>query len=277
MIQIGTYNTLKVSRKVDFGFYLDDGNKGILLPNRFAPKNLSIGDEIKVFLYHDSENRITATTESPKAIVGDIALLKAVSVMPQGAFLDWGLMKDLFVAKSQQLTGMRVGGSYLVKLYIDQQTGRIAATEKIDYQLNNDDLQLKELDEVDLIAYRKSDLGYVMIINNQHIGLLHNNEIFQNINIGDKLTGYIKTIRPDNKIDVVLGKPGYQKINDETEKILTLLQEHNGFLPYNDKSEPDVIYNFFGMSKKTFKMTIGALYKQRKITFERDGIALTTK
>ncbi|MFL9484711.1 S1 RNA-binding domain-containing protein [Chitinophagaceae bacterium LWZ2-11] len=274
MIQIGTYNTLKVSRKVEFGVYLDDGDKGILLPKRFEPKNVRIGDEIKVFLYHDSDNRVIATTEFPKGVVGDIVMLKAVTVTPQGAFMDWGLMKDLFVAKSQQIMGMHVGGKYLVKIYIDEQTGRIAATEKVESQLSNDDIQLKELDQVDLLVYRKTDIGYAMIINNQYTGLLHDNEVYQNIEIGDKLKGFIKTIREDNKIDVVIGKPGYQKVEDEAGKILRLLSQNSGYLPYSDKSAPEDIYEFFGMSKKTFKMTLGALYKQRKIDFAKAGIIL---
>jgi len=274
MIQVGIYHTLKVLRKVDFGFYLDDGGDGILLPKRFAPKALRVGDELKVFLYHDNEGRIIATTEFPKAIVGDIVLLKCVSITSAGAFLDWGIMKDLFVAKSQQLTGMHVGGEYLVKIYIDKQTNRVAATEKIDLQLSNEILTIKELDQVDLIVYRKTDIGYVMIINNTHIGVLHNNEVFRNIKIGDHLKGFIKKILPNNKIDIVLGKPGYQKVEDELDKIIRLLRENDGYLPYNDKSDPKTIYTFFAMSKKTFKMTIGALYKQRRIDFAKAGISL---
>ena len=266
------YNTLTVSRKVEFGFYLDDGNDGILLPKRFAPKDLRIGDKIKVFLYHDSDNRLIATTQEPKGVVGDIVQLKCVSTTAYGAFLDWGLMKDIFVAKSQQLTGMHKGGEYLVKIYIDEQTGRIAATEKIEKQISNDVLTVKAMDEVDLYVQRKSDLGYVMIINGKHTGLLHTNEVYRNLHVGDKLKGFIKTIRADNKIDVVLDKPGYERIEKEEEKILRLLEQHNGFLPYNDKSDPETIYSVFGMSKKTFKMTIGSLYKQRKIDLADRGI-----
>ncbi len=274
MIQVGSYNNLKVNRRVDFGFYLDDGGEGILLPKRFAPKDLRIGDEIKVFLYHDSDNRIIATTQEPKGIVGDIVLLKCVSTTGAGAFLDWGLMKDIFVAKSQQLMGMHPGGEYLVKIYIDNQTGRVAATEKIEFQLSNENLTVKELEEVDLLAYRKSDIGYVMIINNLHTGVLHDNEVFRDINIGDRFKGFIKKILPDNKIDVLIGKPGYKRVEDESGKIIRLLEEHDGYLPYNDKSAPEDIYSFFGMSKKTFKMTCGTLYKQRKIDFAKEGILL---
>jgi uncharacterized protein len=274
MIEIGKFNILKVLRKTEIGIYLDDGAEGILLPKRFVPRGVRIGEEIEVFLYHDSENRVIATTQEPKGTVGDIVLLQCVGTTPAGAFLDWGLMKDLFVAKSQQLEFMRKGGEYLVKIYIDEQTGRVAATEKIEFQLSNEDLTVKEMEEVDLVAYRKSDIGWVMIINNKHTGLLHDSEVFRNINVGDQLRGFIKTIREDNKIDLVLGKPGYQKVEEETEKIMRVLQENGGSLPYNDKSAPEDIYRYFGMSKKTFKMTIGALYKQRKIQITETGIAL---
>lgn len=273
-IAVGQYNTLRVSRKVDFGFYLDDGGEGILLPKRFAPRTLRVGDELKVFVYHDSDNRLIATTQTPKAVVGDIVKMKAISITGLGAFLDWGLMKDLFVPKSKQLGGMREGVEYLVKLYIDEMTGRVAATEKLESLLSNDELTIKEKDIVELLAYRESELGYVMIINNKHTGILHTNEIYTNIKIGEKYQGFIKTIRPDNKIDVVLGKPGFQKVEDEAEKILRLLKENDGYLPYNDKSDPKEIYDFFGMSKKTFKMTTGGLYKQQKIAFAKTGIQL---
>jgi predicted RNA-binding protein (virulence factor B family) len=271
-ISVGTYNTLKVSRKVDFGFYLDDGAEGILLPKRFAPRNLRIGDELKVFLYHDSDNRLIATTQIPKALVGEVALMKAVAVTRQGAFLDWGLMKDLFVPASKQLGGMRVGGEYLVKLYIDEMTGRIAATEKIEQLLSNEELTVKELDVVQLVVYRESEIGMVVIINGLHTGVIHSNELFTALKPGDQLTGFVKKILPGNKIDVVPGKPGFQRVEDEAGKILRLLSENDGYLPYHDRSDPEEIYSFFGMSKKTFKMTVGTLYKQRKIELTKTGI-----
>jgi uncharacterized protein len=273
-IKVGDYNILKVIRKVAFGFYLDDSEEGILLPIRFAPPNLQIDDELKVFIYHDSDNRLIATTQIPYAIVGDIVKLEVVEVTRQGAFLDWGLMKDLFVPVSKQLGGMRLGAEYLVKLYLDEQTGRVAATEKIDFLLSNEVLTVKEKEIVSLIVYRQTDLGYAMIINNQHIGLLHSNEIYREMVIGEKLEGFVKSIRPDNKIDVVIGKPGFQKVEDETAKILRLLAENDGYLPYHDKSDPEDIYAFFGMSKKVFKMTTGMLYKQQKIVFTKTGIQL---
>lgn len=274
MIQVGKYNTLTINRKVEFGFYLDDGAKGILLPKRFAAKDAKVGDEVVVFLYHDGENRLIATTEKPRGIVDDIVLMKCVSNMSAGSFLDWGLMKDLFVAKSQQKVGMRVGGWYLVKIYIDEQTGRVAATEKIDRFLSNEMLTVKEKQEVDLIVQRRTDIGYSCIINNTHIGLVHFNQVFKDLNVGEKLKGFVHAIREDNKIDLVIGKQGYKKVEDEAEKIIRLLKENNNYLPYHDKSEAEEIYAFFGMSKKTFKMTLGNLYKQRKIDFAKAGILL---
>lgn len=275
MIKVGEYNTLRVLRKVDFGIYLDDGKDGILLPKRFVPADVKEGDELKVFVYHDSEDRMIATTQHPKAVLGDIVKLRAVNVTEQGAFLDWGLMKDIFVPKSKQLQKMIPNGEYLVKIYLDEQTGRVAATEKLAPFLSNDQLTVKELEVVDLIVYRRTDIGYVVIINNRHTGVLHFNEIYRHIQVGDTFKGFIKKIYPqDNKIDVAAGKPGYGRVEDETEKIIRLLRENNGYLPYNDKSDPETIYAYFGMSKKTFKMTVGNLYRQRKITLEKTGIKL---
>lgn len=274
MIKVGDYNIMKVLRAVDFGFYLDDGGEGILLPKRFVPEGLSIGDDLRVFVYHDSEGRLIATTQQPKGAVGEIVKMQAVTVTNQGAFLDWGLMKDIFVPKSKQLSGMRQGAEYLVKIYIDEQTGRVAATEKIEPFLSNENLTVKEKDLVDLTVYRRTDIGYLVIINNIHTGVLHFNEIYQNIGVGDKLKGFIKKIRPENKIDVVAGKPGYERIENEAEKVLRLLNENNGYLPYHDKSDAEEIYAFFGMSKKAFKMAVGTLYKQQKITLTKTGIKL---
>jgi uncharacterized protein len=273
MALVGNFHTLKVVKKVDFGLYLDGGDgEEILLPKRFVPEGADEGDEIKVFLYHDSENRVIATTQTPKGIVGDVLLMEVVSTTKQGAFLDWGLMKDLFVPLSQQESKMQEGGRYLVKIYKDEQTGRIAATERVGRFIDNDILTVKELDPVHLIVWRRTDIGYSVIINNTHEGLLHYNEVFRDLEVGEKVEGFVKTIREDNKIDVVLGKRGYDKVEGEQEKILRLLKENDGYLPYNDKSNPEDIYHFFEMSKKTFKMTTGALFKQRKIIFTQTGI-----
>ena len=277
MIKIGEYNLLKVIKEKPMGVFLDDGDDGILLPKRFVPRGTRPGDELKVFLYHDGEDRVIATTLPPKGVLGDIVKLRVVSVTGYGAFLDWGLMKDLFVPKSQQISFMRPGGDYLVKIYLDEQTVRLAATERIDHFLSNETLTVKEKDVVNLLVYRRSDLGYVVIINNLHTGLLHFSEVYRDIEIGDSFTGFVKTILPENKIDVVAGKPGYTRVEDESEKIIRLLKENDGYLPYHDKSSPEEIYSFFAMSKKTFKMTTGALYKQRKIEFTESGIKLIEK
>lgn len=281
MIKVGEYNTLKVIREAAFGVFLDDGDKGVLLPKRFVPPGTQVGDTVKVFLYHDGEDRLIATTQEPIGKLGDIVKLKAVAVTPHGAFLDNGLMKDLFVPKSKQLQGMRTHGEYLVKIYLDEQTGRLAATEKIDPFLSNETLTVQEKDMVQCMVYRRTDIGYLIIINNQHTGVLHHNEVYRSITEGDTFNGFIKKIyeagdmgRNRWKIDVVVGKPGYERVEDETGKVLRLLQEHDGYLPYHDKSDPEAIYAFFGMSKKTFKMATGNLYKQRKILMEKDGIRL---
>lgn len=275
MIRVGEINNLEIQRFTAVGAYLNYGAEGILLPKRFVPRTAKVGDKLDVFVYHDSEDRLIATTQRPKAVIGEIARLKVVSVTGQGAFLDWGLMKDLFVPRSKQLMGMRVGGEYLVQLYIDEQTGRVAASEKFESGLSNEVLTVKEKEVVDLVAFRPTQLGFIMIINNKHTGLLHFNEVYRPLEPGDKMQGYIKTIRPDNKIDLVLGQPGYKRVEGEAEKILRLLDENNGYLPFHDKSDPEEIYSFFGMSKKAFKMTTGKLYKERKIIFTQTGIKRT--
>jgi predicted RNA-binding protein (virulence factor B family) len=275
MVKTGDYNTLRVLRKVDFGVYLDDGEAGILLPKRYVPEGLNEGDDIEVFVYHDGEDRLIATTDKPFGVVGDILKMKAVSVTEQGAFMEWGIMKDLFVPKSKQIQGMLPKGEYLVKIYRDDQTGRAAASERVEEFLHNDVITVKEGDEVDLIVLRRTDIGYLMIVNNVHTGVLHMNEVFRPIGEGDKFKGFVKKVTHDNKIDVVAGKMGYSRVEGEAEKVLRLLKENNGFLPYHDKSDPEEIYLFFAMSKKTFKMTTGNLYRERKISFEEEGIRLS--
>ena len=274
-INVGHFNLMRVDRKVDFGFYMDDGAEGILLPKRFVPSGLQVDDTISVFVYHDSNNRLIATTQEPFAVVGDIAALKVVAITNQGAFLDWGLMKDLFVPVSQQLSSMRLGGKYLVKLYLDKQTGRVAATEKIDNQISNDILTVKEGEKVKLQVYRESDIGYVVIVNQVHQGLVYKNEVFTHLHIGQMIDeGFVKKIREDNKLDIGIGKQGVEKLDDDQLKLIQLLKLHKGFLPYHDKSSPEDIYAFFGISKKAFKMNVGILYKAKKITIEDGGIRL---
>lgn len=275
MVKMGEYNLLKVIKEKPMGVFVDDGEEGILLPIRFVPKGTKTGDELNVFLYYDSEDRPIATTQKPYGILGDIVKLKVVDVTHQGAFLDWGLMKDLFIPKSKMKTHMVRNGEYLVKIVMDERTGRLSATEKLEPYLSNENLTIKEKEIVNLTVYRQTDIGYEVIINNIHKGILHNNEIYRNISIGDKFEGFIKNILPENKIDVAAGKPGYNRVEDESEKIIRLLKENDGYLPYHDKSSPEEIYSFFEMSKKTFKMTTGNLYKQHKIIFTKTGIQLT--
>jgi len=273
MVEVGKINKLKVAREVDFGLYMDDGNEGILLPKRFVPAGVKIGDELDVFIYHDGDDRLIATTQKPIGMMGDIVFLKTISTTPQGAFLDWGLMKDIFVPLSQQKQKMIPNGSYLVKIVLDEQTGRIAATEKIDQFLSNELLTVSLNDVVQLTVYRRTDIGYVVIINNKHTGVLHFSDIFRNISTGDIFEGFIKKIYPEsNQIDVAVGKMGYQRVDDGSALIIRLLQENDGFLPFHDKSDPDEIYDTFSMSKKTFKMTIGNLYKSKLISISEKGI-----
>lgn len=275
MIHVGLINNLKVLREVDFGVYVDDEKEGILLPKRYVPAGCKIGDMIDVLIYHDSDDRLIATTQKPLGFLGDIIFAKAVTVTPHGAFLDWGLMKDIFVPLSQQKQKMIPNGNYLVKIVLDEQTGRLAATEKIDSFLSNDTLTVSQNDTVKLTVYRRTDIGYVVIINNIHTGVLHFSDIFRTISTGIQFEGFVKRIYEDsNQIDVAAGKKGYQRVEDSSSMILRLLEENGAFLPYHDKSDPDDIYDFFGMSKKTFKMTIGNLYKAKKIEMKKDGISL---
>lgn len=280
MIEIGRFNKLKVIREKPAGVYLDGTEDGILLPKRFVPADLKIGDEVNVFLYHDSEDRIIATTQKPFGLLDDVVLLKVVSVTGIGAFMDNGLMKDLFIPKKNMRSFMRVNGQYLVRIVTDEKTGRLSATEYLESELSNQNLPFKELDEVVLTVYRKTQIGYEVIINNFYKGILHFNEIYRPIKIGDRFPGFIKKIfkhpsSGETLVDVAAGKPGYSRVGDESEKILRLLKEHNGYLPYFDKSDAEEIYAFFKMSKKTFKMAIGRLYKEGRIRITQTGILLS--
>lgn len=274
MIQVGQFNSLKIIRDADFGYYLDDGDKGILLPNRYIPAGAQLGDVVSVFIYHDNEGRPIATTLTPHGIAGDIVYLQCVDTSPIGAFLDNGLMKHLFVPKQKQNALMQAGKSYLVKVYIDAQTGRMVASAKLKEFINNDILTVKEKDIVGIVIARITPLGYEVIINQTHWGLLYHNQTFSQLAIGDRAQATIQTIYENNKIDVTLGKQGYERVIEQSDPIINLLKENNGFLPYNDKTPPEKIYAFFQMSKKTFKMAIGNLYKQKKILISDKGISL---
>lgn len=275
MAAIGQWNELEVVKTVDFGIYLDGGPHGeILMPKRYVPEQYEIGNQLNVFIYLDSEDRLIATSETPKAVVGEFALLKVVSTTSIGAFLDWGLPKDLLVPFREQQQKMEAGHSYLVYIYLDDESQRIVATSKLNKCLNNIPVDYEIGEEVDLIIANQTDLGFNAIIDNSHWGMIYKNEIFQSLKTGQKLKGYIKTIREDEKIDLVLQKEGYEKIDDITQTILNKLAANNGFLPLNDKSDPEVIKQTFQISKKNFKKAIGSLYKQRLISIETDGIKL---
>jgi predicted RNA-binding protein (virulence factor B family) len=273
--QIGKLNQLKVLRKVSIGYFLDGDTLGdLLLPIKQAPSNLQENDMLDVFVYLDSEDRLIATTIKPYAMVGDFAMLKVAAVETVGAFLDWGLPKDLLVPFKEQQVRMETGHAYLVYVYLDNNTKRIVASSKIDKYIDNTQPDYKQGEEVELIIAYKTDLGYKAIINRAHSGVIYNNQIFTPLHIGQKLKGYINKVREDEKIDLLLLKPGYEKMDELSQKVYEKLKACNGYLPVSDKTEPDIIANLFGISKKNFKKAIGALYKNKLIIIEENGIRL---
>jgi len=273
---IGQYAELKVAKLVDFGVFLEGEDEAlILLPNQYVPAKTQIDDTIKVFIYRDSEDRIIATTLTPNAIAGEFAVMKVKSVTNIGAFLDWGLAKDLLVPFSEQRDKLQEGLSYLVFVYIDESTGRIVATAKIEKILKDVELSYSEGDEVDILVGKRGDLGFQVLINDDALGIIYKNEIFGHIKTGDKRKAYIKKLRPDGKIDISLQQQGYQnEVPKSGQQILDMLKDEEGFLPLNDKSSPDEIHYLLKMSKKNFKKAIGLLYKQKLITIEDAGIYL---
>ncbi len=273
MIEPGKLNTLRVVKKVDFGIYLDGGELGeILMPGKWVPEGTQPEDTLEAFLYYDSEDRLIATTTTPKAMVGDIALLRVSQVNRFGAFLDWGLEKDLLVPYGEQIAKMIEGHQYLVYVYTDPLNRRIVASARLDRFLDLQPPSYREGDQVELIIWLISDMGYKAIINQQHIGMLYQNEVFQPLKTGMQLKGYIGKIREDNKIDLVLQPPGYEKTSEQSGQILKALQDHGGFMPVTDKSPADEIYDTFRMSKKNFKKALGALYRHRKVEITPEGI-----
>lgn len=272
MIAIGNYNKLKVVKHVDFGIYMDGEELGeILMPTRYVPANTQPDDELEVFIYRDSEDRLLATTEKPFAVVGSFAYLKVMAVNTIGAFLDWGLPKDLLVPFREQKQNMERGRSYIVYVYLDVQSQRIAATAKIDKYLDKIPADYIPGQEVELIISDRTDLGYKVIINQSHKGIIYKNEVFQALQTGQTIKGYIKTIREDGKIDACLQKPGYKKVENLEEKIIGIIREDGGRTSINEKTSPEIIYDMFGVSKKAFKMALGALYKKRIIDFDEQG------
>ena len=273
MVEIGKYSELEVLREVDFGFYLDGGPLGeILLPNNSVQGSCRVGDLIRVFIYLDSEDRLITTMEKPYVEVGDFALLRVAAVESVGAFMDWGLVKDLLVPFSEQKQPLNVGRSYIVYVYLDDKSERIVASTKLDRFLNKTPASYENGDEVDLLIARRTDLGYNAIINGAHWGVLYENQVFQRLDVGQKITGYINKMRGDEKIDLLLEKPGYEKVDGMAGEIFDLLKENDGFLAVTSKSSPEEIHNLFGMSKKNFKKALGALYRKRLVLLEDDGI-----
>ncbi|HIG43052.1 MAG: S1-like domain-containing RNA-binding protein [bacterium] len=278
MIEVGHRYILNVAKVLEQGIYLDAENLGeVLLPRRQVPYELAVGDHVDVFLYLDSENRYIATTRQPKAEVSEFAYLNVVASTSVGAFLNWGLEKDLLVPFAEQHRPMEVGHSYLVYLYAGKVDGRITASSKIDKFLTDDrPHDFKPRQPVDLIVANTTDLGYKAIVNHSHWGVLYKNEVHQRLSFGQSIKGYIKFIRSDGKIDLSID--GGQEARDKYAKtILGYLKDADGFAPVHDKSDPALILKLFGMSKKSFKKTIGALYKQRVITIDKDGIRLTER
>lgn len=276
MIEIGKYNELEILRHTSVGFYLGDASgEDVLLPNKYCPDNVEQGDKIKVFVYRDHEERKVATNLSPKILLNDFALLKVTAVGSVGAFLDWGLEKDLMVPFNEQRQKMEEGKWYLVYLNVDKKTDRLYASNKIDKFLQNESLTVNEGDKVDIIVMEKTDLGFSVIVNKEHKGLIFENEIFKQLNIGDRFEGFVKKVREDNKIDISLQPIGYDNFNDPNcELICKKLTANKGFLKITDNSSPEEIYSVLGISKKAFKKAIGALYKQRKVTLTPEGIQL---
>ena len=273
MIALGTYNTLKILRNTSVGLFLgDEEGNDVLLPNKYVPETYEIGDSLTVFCYLDHSERPVATTLEPEILINEFQLLKVVEVNDFGTFLDWGLEKHLLVPFSEQRCKMREGHWYVVFCYLDEHSNRLVASNKIDKFLSNDTLTVQEGDVVDLVVARQTDLGYEVIINNGHKGLVYANEIFKKIAIGDNTKGVIKKIRPDNKIDVSLQPLGEKVLEPAANKIYKQLMAHGGFLGLHDKSDPGLIKEELQMSKKTFKKGIGTLYKARKIEIRSDGI-----
>jgi hypothetical protein len=276
MIETGKINTLKILKETSVGLYLgDDSGEEVLLPNKYCPDNYEIEDEIEVFVYRDYEERKIATNLTPGIKLHEFALLKVTAVTEVGAFLDWGMEKELLVPFNEQRHKMKEGRWYIVYLDLDTKTDRLFASSRIEKYLQNKELSITEKEKVVLLVMQKTDLGFSVIVNNRHTGLIFNNEIFKKLNIGDRLNGFVKKIREDNKIDISLQAIGYKEsIDANSEFIYRVLVENNGFLAITDKTSPDKIYSKFGISKKAFKKTLGTLLKQKKIKIMPTGIQL---
>ena len=274
-IELGKFNQLEVVKEVDFGLYLDGGDEGeILLPTRYVPEDCKVGDMLNVFLYLDIDERLIATTLTPLVQVGQFACLEVSWVNQFGAFLNWGLMKDLFVPFSEQKRKMQVGRSYVVHAHVDEESYRIVASAKVERYLSKDMPDYAPGAEVDILIWQKTDLGFKAIIDNKYSGLLYENEIFRALETGMQMKAFVKQVREDGKVDLILQKPGFEKVDDFSKTLLEYIREHGGRINLNDKSPAEDIYDTFGVSKKTFKKGVGDLYKKRLISLHENGITL---
>ncbi len=275
MIAIGKKNTLKAIRNTSVGIFLGDeeGNE-VLLPNKYVPKTLGAEESIEVFVYKDSEDRVVATTLEPYLMVDEFALLRVNEVAPFGVFMDWGMEKDLLVPFKEQAEKMYEGKEYVVYMYLDNETQRLVGTTRMNKVLNNDTLDFKEGEEVAMMVYENTHLGYFVIIEGKHKGLIYHNEVYKPILPGDILTGYIKKIKENNEIDISLQKIGFEHVTEQTDEVLNYLKANQGFLELTDSSTPEQIAAKLHISKKTFKKSIGILYRQRLIRIEPDGVYL---
>lgn len=274
MLQIGVYHTLKIDRETKVGLFLTNGKDDVLLPNKYVPNDFTIGDDLTVFVYLDHEERPVATTLKPFISLNSFAVLKVSYINKFGAFLNWGMEKDLFAPFKEQARPMEKDKRYIVTMYLDKQTGRLAASSKINQFLDKEPLDVEVGQEVDLMVSHITEIGINVIINGKFRGLAYQNEVFETVSPGYKTKGYIKTIRPDGKIDVSFQKQGFEAIDDSAQQVLEALKQNDGVLRLNDNSHPEEIKSVMKMSKKTFKKAIGSLYKQKLIDINNEGIQL---
>jgi predicted RNA-binding protein (virulence factor B family) len=274
MLQIGVYHTLKIDRETKVGLFLVNETDDVLLPNKYVPNDFTIGDDLTVFVYLDHEERPVATTLKPFISLNSFAVLKVSYINKFGAFLNWGMEKDLFAPFKEQARPMEKDKRYIVTMYLDKQTGRLAASSKINQFLDKEPLDVEVGQEVDLMVSHITEIGINVIINGKFRGLAYQNEVFETVSPGYKTKGYIKTIRPDGKIDVSFQKQGFEAIDDSSQQVLEALKQNDGVLKLNDNSHPEEIKSVLKMSKKTFKKAIGSLYKQKLIDINNEGIQL---
>ena len=277
MIEVGKYSDLKILRDTSVGLYLGDeeGEEDILLPNKYCPEKFEIGNTINVFVYRDYDERKIATTLEPYILMHEFSMLEVKDVSDIGAFVNWGLEKELLVPFKEQKKRLEVGKWVIVYLDLDEQTDRLFGSAKIENKVKNTNLTVEEGDEVEIIIYQKTDLGYTVIVNNMHKGLLYKNEVFEKLNVGDKLDAFVKKIREENKLDISIQPIGYEKYNDvNCQLIFDAIKNNKGLLSITDKSTPEEIYKKFRISKKAYKKAVGQLYKERKITISEEGIKL---